>query len=59
MRPRVSIRSVNMRTVAARALRGRGPEVREIGVLATSGTLGRGVYREALGAGGCAQIVPP
>ncbi|BCQ55272.1 aspartate/glutamate racemase family protein [Burkholderia gladioli] len=59
IQPRLSIPIVNMLTVTARHLRERFPEAREIGVLATSGTLASGVYREALAAEGFVQLVPP
>ena len=49
---------VNMLTVTARYLRERYPTLRQVGVLATSGTIESGVYCEALAAQGLEQIVP-
>ncbi len=59
IQPHLGIPIVNMLTVTARHLRERFPALREIGVLATSGTLASGVYRDALAAEGFAQRVPP
>ncbi|MGS1001198.1 aspartate/glutamate racemase family protein [Burkholderia glumae] len=59
IQPHLGIPIINMLTVTARRLRERFPALREVGVLATSGTLASGVYRDALAAEGFAQQVPP
>ncbi|WP_414440878.1 aspartate/glutamate racemase family protein [Burkholderia sp. 22PA0106] len=59
IQPRLSIPIVNMLSVTAQYLRERFPSLREVGVLATSGTLTSGVYGDALAAQGLAQIAPP
>ncbi|MGN6230342.1 MAG: aspartate/glutamate racemase family protein [Trinickia sp.] len=58
IQPYLGIPIVNMLTVTARHLRERYPTLREVGVLATSGTIESGVYREALEAQGLTQVVP-
>lgn len=59
IQPRLSIPIVNMLSVTAQFLRERFPSLREVGVLATSGTLASGVYGDALAAQGLSQIAPP
>ncbi|MEK6346879.1 MAG: amino acid racemase [Burkholderia sp.] len=59
IQPRLAIPIVNMLSVTAQFLRERFPSLREVGVLATSGTLASGVYGDALAAQGLSQIVPP
>lgn len=59
IQPRLSIPIVNMLSVTAQYLRERFPSLREVGVLATSGTLASGVYADALAAQGLSQIAPP
>jgi len=49
---------VNMLSVTARHLRERFPELRSVGLLATSGTIASGVYHAALASQGFTQIVP-
>ncbi|WP_322015443.1 amino acid racemase [Paraburkholderia sp. J12] len=58
IQPYLAIPIVNMLTVTARYLRETFPALREVGVLATSGTLGSGVYARALEREGLRQIVP-
>jgi aspartate racemase len=58
IQPHLGIPIVNMLTVTARHLREQYPALRQVGVLATSGTIESGVYREALAAEGFAQVVP-
>lgn len=59
IQPYLSIPIVNMLNVTVSHLREAFPEHREIGVLATSGTIESGVYRKALEAQGLKQVVPP
>jgi aspartate racemase len=49
---------VNMLTETVQHIRVTFPELKEVGVLATSGTVASGVYRDALEAHGLRQIVP-
>jgi aspartate racemase len=58
IQPSLSIPIVNMLTCTADHLRKAFPTLRDVGVLATSGTLASGVYRTALEARGFAQIGP-
>lgn len=59
IQPRLGIPIVNMLTVTARHLRDAYPGLHEIGLLATSGTIESGVYRDALAAHGLREVVPP
>jgi aspartate racemase len=58
IQPYLAIPIVNMLTVTARYLRETFPSLREVGVLATSGTIESGVYGKALEREGLRQIVP-
>lgn len=58
IQPSLTIPIVNMLTCTADYLREAFPGVREVGVLATSGTLASRVYETALAARGFVQIVP-
>lgn len=58
LQPSLTIPIVNMLTCTADFLRDAFPDVREIGVLATTGTLASGVYESALEASGFMQIAP-
>jgi aspartate racemase len=58
IQPYLNIPIVNMLTVTVQTLRDSFPSLREVGLLATSGTVASGVYREALEAQGLRQIVP-
>jgi len=58
IQPYLSIPIVNMLTVTVETLRDSFPSLREVGLLATSGTVASGVYRQALEAQGLRQIVP-
>ncbi|KAA1006544.1 aspartate/glutamate racemase family protein [Paraburkholderia panacisoli] len=58
IQPGLGIPIVNMLTCAADYLRETFPGLREVGVLATSGTLASRVYEQALDARGFAQIAP-
>ncbi|MDN7183017.1 amino acid racemase [Caballeronia sp. SEWSISQ10-4 2] len=58
IQPYLNIPIVNMLTVTVQTLRDSFPSLREVGLLATSGTVASGVYREALKAEGLRQIVP-
>jgi aspartate racemase len=58
IQPYLNIPIVNMLTVTVETLRDSFPSLREVGLLATSGTVASGVYREALEAEGLRQIVP-
>lgn len=57
--PHLRIPIVNMLTVTARYLRSEYPRMRQVGLLATSGTIESGVYREAFAAHGLCQVAPP
>lgn len=58
IQPYLGIPIVNMLTVTVDHLRETFPSARNIGVLATSGTIESGVYRKALGALGLSQVAP-
>ncbi|RQS10158.1 aspartate/glutamate racemase family protein [Burkholderia sp. Bp9002] len=58
IQPYLGIPIVNMLTVTVRYLRDAFPGLRDIGVLATSGTIESGVYRKALEAQGLRQVAP-
>jgi aspartate racemase len=58
IQPYLSVPIVNMLTVTASYLREAFPGLREVGVLATSGTIESGVYRKALEAQGLKQVAP-
>ncbi|WGS51176.1 aspartate/glutamate racemase family protein [Paraburkholderia sp. D15] len=58
IQPSLTIPIVNMLTCTVDFVRSAFPDVREIGVLATSGTLASGVYAAALDARGCVQVAP-
>jgi aspartate racemase len=58
IQPALAIPIVNMLTCTADYLRETFPGLREVGVLATSGTLASRVYEQALEARGLAQIAP-
>ena len=58
IQPYLGIPIVNMLTATVDSLRETYPALREVGVLATSGTIESGVYRDALAAQGLRQVVP-
>ncbi|WP_028225372.1 cysteate racemase [Paraburkholderia ferrariae] len=58
IQPYLAIPIVNMLSVTVRYLRETFPSLREVGVLATSGTIESGVYGKALEREGLRQIVP-
>jgi aspartate racemase len=58
IQPYLGIPIVNMLTVTVRYLRDSFPGLRDVGVLATSGTIGSGVYRKTLESQGLHQIAP-
>ncbi|MGF6903125.1 amino acid racemase [Paraburkholderia sp. GAS348] len=58
IQPSLAIPIVNMLTCTADHLREAFPSLREVGVLATSGTLASRVYEKALAACGFVQIAP-
>lgn len=58
IQPYLGIPIVNMLAVTVRHLREAYPTLRDVGVLATSGTIESGVYRDALAAQGLRQVVP-
>ncbi len=58
IQPYLSVPIVNMLTVTVEMLRDSFPSIKEIGLLATSGTVASGVYRQALEARGLQQILP-
>jgi aspartate racemase len=58
IQPYLKVPIVNMLTVTVEHLRATFPALREVGVLATSGTIASGVYRHALEAGGFTEVVP-
>jgi len=57
--PYLGVPIVNMLTVTVDYLREMFPSIRDIGVLATSGTIASGVYKAALEARGLRQVAPP
>jgi aspartate racemase len=58
IQPYLSIPIVNMLTVTVGYLRETYPALRDVGVLATTGTIESGVYRKALESQGLRQVVP-
>ncbi|KXU91350.1 aspartate racemase [Paraburkholderia monticola] len=58
IQPALRVPILNMLTCTADYLRETFPGLREVGVLATSGTLASRVYEQALGARGFVQIAP-
>lgn len=58
IQPYLGIPIVNMLTVTVAYLRETYPALREVGVLATSGTIESGVYKKALEAHGLKQVAP-
>lgn len=58
VQPYLGIPIVNMLTVTAEQIRSTFPDLRKVGLLATSGTVASGVYRKALEAAGLEQVVP-
>lgn len=58
IQPYLKVPIVNMLTVSVEYLRAAFPELREVGLLATTGTVMSGVYRKALEAKGLRQVVP-
>lgn len=54
----LSIPIVNMLTVTVQSIRERFPQLTQVGLLATSGTLGSGVYQKALEEQGLRQLAP-
>ena len=58
IQPYLNVPIVNMLTVSVEYLRATFPELREVGLLATTGTIMSGVYRKALEAHGLRQVVP-
>ncbi|WP_277188716.1 aspartate/glutamate racemase family protein [Caballeronia sp. BR00000012568055] len=58
IQPYLGIPIVNMLTETARFIRDAFPDLRNIGVLATSGTIESGVYQKALELQGLRQIAP-
>jgi aspartate racemase len=58
IQPYLNVPIVNMLTETAGYLRKRFPALREVGLLATSGTIASGVYERALNDSGFAQVTP-
>ncbi|CAM2151630.1 amino acid racemase [Paraburkholderia tropica] len=58
IQPHLGVPIVNMLTETARYLRTAFPALREVGVLATSGTIESGVYRQALESQGLREVAP-
>ncbi|MGF6721676.1 aspartate racemase [Paraburkholderia sp. GAS41] len=58
IQPYLSVPIINMLTVSVEYLRTAFPALREVGLLATTGTIMSGVYRKALEAHGLKQVVP-
>jgi len=58
IQPYLNVPIVNMLTVSVEYLRAAFPGLRDVGLLATTGTLMSGVYRKALEAHGLKQVVP-
>ncbi|MGN6649024.1 amino acid racemase [Trinickia sp.] len=59
IQPYLNVPIVNMLSVTADFLRATFPMLREVGVLATSGTIASGVYERSLTAAGLVQVTPP
>jgi aspartate racemase len=58
IQPYLSVPIANMLTVTVEYLRSSFPALREVGLLATSGTIASGVYQKAFEACGLTQVVP-
>jgi aspartate racemase len=58
IQPYLKVPIVNMLSVTVAYLRESFPALREVGLLATSGTIASGVYQKALEAHGLTQVVP-
>lgn len=58
IQPHLGVPIVNMLTETARYLRTAFPALRDVGVLATSGTIESGVYRKALESQGLREVAP-
>ena len=58
IQPYLGIPIVNMLTVTVEMLRDSFPSLGDVGLLATSGTVASGVYRQALEAQGLRQVLP-
>jgi aspartate racemase len=58
IQPYLNVPIINMLTVSVEYLRAAFPDLREVGLLATTGTIMSGVYRKALEAHGLRQVVP-
>ncbi len=58
IQPYLKVPIVNMLTVTAEYLRATFPELRRVGLLATTGTITSGVYQKAIEAYGMTQVVP-
>ncbi|MFM0738744.1 amino acid racemase [Paraburkholderia xenovorans] len=58
IQPYLNVPIVNMLTVTVDYVRSRFPTLREVGLLATTGTITSAVYQQALEARGLRQIVP-
>jgi aspartate racemase len=59
IQPHLDIPIVNMLTATVNHVRESFPTLREVGLLATSGTLASGIYHRALQKQGLREIVPP
>lgn len=59
IQPYLNVPIVNMLSVTADFLRTTFPTLREVGLLATSGTIASGVYERSLSAAGFVQVTPP
>ena len=58
IQPYLNVPIVNMLTVTAEFLRAMFPALREVGLLATTGTIASGVYERSLTAAGLVQVTP-
>lgn len=58
IQPYLGVPIINMMTVSVEYLRSAFPDLRDVGLLATTGTIMSGVYRKALEAHGLKQVVP-
>jgi len=59
IQPHLRIPIMNMLTVTVDHVRKSFPDLRKVGLLATSGTISSGVYRRALEERGLEEVVPP
>jgi aspartate racemase len=59
IQPHLDIPIINMLTATVSHVRERFPGLREVGLLATTGTLASGIYRRALQKDGFREVVPP